>query len=80
MLGVAECTVRTKKRPAMHPTGTQSARARGSLIVASPHSSAMDVIIPMAENLIEVSIEIESDNGKRPELTCIPREVLRSRS
>jgi len=40
-----------KNKPAMPPTGTQRARALGSLTVTSPHSSAMDVIMPMAENV-----------------------------
>lgn len=40
-----------KKRPAIPPTGTHSDMAFGSFVVGSPHSSAMDVIIPIAENL-----------------------------
>lgn len=41
----------TKNSPAIQPTGTASETARGILTVASPHSSVMDVSMPMAENL-----------------------------
>lgn len=40
-----------KKRPAIPPTGTHRDMAFGSFVVGSPHSSAMDVIMPRAENL-----------------------------
>lgn len=41
----------TKNNPAMPPTGTHNERALGSFVVGSPHSSAMDVIMPSAQKL-----------------------------
>lgn len=40
-----------KNRPAIPPTGTHNDMAFGSFVVGSPHSSAIDVIMPIAENL-----------------------------
>lgn len=45
-----------KKRPAMPPTGTQRAMALGSLTVGLSTSSAIEVIMPSAENLGEALI------------------------
>lgn len=46
-----------KKSPAIPPTGTHSDMAFGNFVVGSPHSSAMDVIIPIAENL-QISVRM----------------------
>lgn len=40
-----------KNRPAIPPTGTHREMALGSLVVGSPHSSAIEVIMPRAEKL-----------------------------
>lgn len=63
LLDIFVFSVLTKNRPAMHPTGTANESARGSLTVASPHSSAIDVIMPMAEKLIlkTVLVQIHSE-------------------
>jgi hypothetical protein len=48
----------TKNKPAMPPTGMHRLIARGTLIVGSLHSSAMLVIMPIAEKVYAA--------GKRP--------------
>jgi len=54
-----------KKRPAIPPTGTHSDMAFGSFVVGSPHSSAMDVIIPIAENLHLYKYSSQIDSNSR---------------
>ena len=48
----------TKDKPAIPPTGTQSDIALGSFTVGSPHSSAMDDIMPIAENLFDIAVSV----------------------
>jgi len=40
-----------KNRPAIPPTGTLSAIARGTFIAGFEHSSAIEEIMPIAENV-----------------------------
>lgn len=40
-----------KNKPAIPPTGTHNDIAFGSFVVGSSHSSAIDAIMPSAENL-----------------------------
>lgn len=49
-----------KNSPAMPPTGTHRDMALGSFVVGSPHSSAMNMIMPMAENLAGCQREFDA--------------------
>jgi hypothetical protein len=61
---------RTKNKPAMPPIGTHSEMALGNAVVGSPHSSAMEDIIPMAEKLLHVSVRLELGGAKISRVGC----------
>ncbi len=61
----------TKNKPAMPPTGTQSAMAFGTFMAGSAHSSAMAETIPMAEKVYaEGRIPIKKEKSPTPRMTC----------